>query len=49
MREMRFSVGFGARFELGNRVPITLGVGFPLNAKHKDDEQKFFFAMGGQF
>lgn len=29
--EIRMSYGAGARIELGNRMPITLGVGFPIN------------------
>lgn len=29
--EIRMGYGAGARIELGNRIPITLGVGFPIN------------------
>lgn len=29
--DLRMSYGVGARVELGNRMPITLGVGFPIN------------------
>lgn len=29
--DIRMSYGGGARIELGNRMPITLGVGFPIN------------------
>jgi len=29
--DFRTSVGVGARIELGNRVPIMVGYGYPLN------------------
>ncbi len=45
----RLSYGFGVRLELMNRIPITLGMGFPVNPGHKNQVQKFFFSMGGQF
>ncbi|MCB1084891.1 MAG: outer membrane protein assembly factor BamA [Chlamydiia bacterium] len=48
--DLYVSYGIGARIELGNRVPITLGFGFPIT--HKEDKAKgegFFISMGGQF
>lgn len=45
----RLSWGFGIRLELMNRVPITLGYGFPVNPAHDNEVQKFYFSMGGQF
>ncbi len=33
--DLRMSYGFGARIELGNRVPITLGWGFPINQQKR--------------
>ena len=46
----RFTTGFGARLELINRVPVILGMGFPLNHKEGQGEvRRFFFSMGGQF
>ncbi len=47
---LRFSYGFGARVDLLNRIPIVLGMGFPVNpADRKHQVDKFFFSMGGQF
>jgi outer membrane protein insertion porin family len=48
LAQYKWSYGIGARVELINRVPLTLGVGFPVNPS-KDEVQKFFFQMGGQF
>lgn len=45
----RLSTGFGARLELINRVPIILGLGFPINRDENSEVRKFFFSMGGQF
>jgi outer membrane protein insertion porin family len=45
----RLSYGIGTRLELLNRVPLILGVGFPVNPGPKDEIQRFFFSMGGQF
>lgn len=43
------SYGFGVRLELINRVPIILGMGFPVNPDSHSQVRKFFFSMGGQF
>lgn len=43
------TAGFGVRLELINRVPVTLGMGFPINRAPGSDVRKFFFSMGGQF
>ncbi|MBM3207994.1 MAG: outer membrane protein assembly factor BamA [Chlamydiae bacterium] len=45
----RLSYGFGARLELMNRVPIVLGMGFPVNPDTRSEVRRFFFSMGGQF
>ncbi|MBS0620934.1 MAG: outer membrane protein assembly factor BamA [Verrucomicrobia bacterium] len=46
----KISSGFGVRLELINRVPVILGMGFPINAKkHQGEVKNFFFSMGGQF
>lgn len=45
----RFTTGFGTRLELINRVPVILGVGFPINKQEGADVRNFFFSMGGQF
>lgn len=49
IHKFNMSYGVGARIELANRVPLTLGVGFPINPDDKDDVHRFFFSMGGQF
>jgi outer membrane protein insertion porin family len=48
LSQYKMSYGFGVRLELMNRMPIIVGLGFPVNAD-KDTVQKFFFSMGGQF
>lgn len=45
----RLSAGFGARIELINRVPVIVGMGFPVNRDEHSEVRKFFFSMGGQF
>jgi outer membrane protein assembly factor BamA len=32
-----------------NRMPIILGMGFPINKARGSEERRFFFSMGGQF
>ncbi|MBN2480083.1 MAG: outer membrane protein assembly factor BamA [Parachlamydiales bacterium] len=47
---LRTSVGAGLRLEIMNRVPITVGWGYPINPKKRStDSQSVFFYMGGQF
>ncbi len=46
------SVGVGVRVNVGNRLPMVIGYGYPIKSKlnkDKSDEQRFFFSMGGQF
>ncbi len=45
----RFSWGYGARIQLMNRMPIVVGIGYPINPERKRDVEKIFFSMGGQF
>lgn len=47
--QYQLSYGVGVRIEVMNRMPITVGIGFPVNPKHKSEVQKVFFSMGGQF
>lgn len=49
LAQYKMSWGFGVRLEVMNRMPIILGLGFPVNPDSKDQVQKFFFSMGGQF
>lgn len=49
LRKPRASVGLGLRLEIMNRVPITVGWGYPINPKRHSDRQQVFFYMGGQF
>lgn len=46
---LRLSYGVGARIEMLNRVPIIVGLGFPVNPDGTSEVKKFFFSMGGQF
>jgi outer membrane protein insertion porin family len=45
----QLTYGVGVRVEVMNRMPITVGIGFPVNPRHEGQVQKFFFSMGGQF
>ncbi len=47
--EYNMSYGFGVRCDALNRIPITLGWGFPINPDNKEQVKKLFFSMGGQF
>jgi outer membrane protein insertion porin family len=47
---LNYSAGFGARikvFEAG--PPLTVGMGFPLNAKTRSDVKRLFWSIGGRF
>ena len=46
---LNYTYGFGARIELINRVPVLVGMGFPINPDNHNQVRKFFFSMGGQF
>lgn len=44
------STGVGARIRVFDAFPpITLGYGFPLNPKHKNQVKRFFISFGGSF
>ena len=45
----KMSYGFGVRLNVMANMPVTIGLGFPVNPPHKSTVQKFFFSMGGQF
>ncbi|MEI8329063.1 MAG: outer membrane protein assembly factor BamA [Chlamydiia bacterium] len=49
LEEFRLSYGFGTRLQLMNRIPIVLGMGFPVNPDSRSEVRKFFFSLGGQF
>ncbi len=49
LNDFKLSYGIGARIELINRVPIIIGMGFPVNPDGHSQVRKFFFSMGGQF
>ncbi|NGX34195.1 MAG: Outer membrane protein assembly factor BamA [Candidatus Anoxychlamydiales bacterium] len=50
IKRPRASAGVGLRLEIMNRVPITIGWGYPINPKRgHHDRQSVFFFMGGQF
>lgn len=45
-----YSAGFGIRLKtLPGVPPVTLGMGFPINYKHRSQVKKFFFQLGGTF
>ncbi|MCE5315809.1 MAG: outer membrane protein assembly factor BamA [Parachlamydia sp.] len=45
-----YSAGFGVRLKtLPGVPPVTLGMGFPINPKHRSQVKKFFFQLGGTF
>lgn len=47
---MSVSIGYGLRFKLIESIPpITIGMGYPLNAHSRSDVKKFFFSFGGNF
>ncbi len=47
---MRFSAGFGSRFQLISSLPpITMGIGYPINPKNRREVKRFFISVGGQF
>lgn len=46
----RMSYGIGLNIDILGRMPMTLGWGFPVNAKsHQTEKNNFFFSLGGQF
>ncbi len=48
---MDVSIGYGFRFKvpIASVPPVTLGMGYPLNARRNSDVKKFFFSFGGNF
>lgn len=47
---MSVSIGYGTRFKVIDSIPpITIGMGYPLNAHSRSDVKKFFFSFGGNF
>lgn len=43
------SVGLGCRWNVFGDAPLTFGMGFPLNAKHRDQIKRFFINIEGTF
>lgn len=46
------SIGYGARFRIKwipSIPPVTIGMGYPLNAHHRSDVKHFFFSFGTNF
>lgn len=47
---MSVAVGYGTRFKVIPSIPeITLGVGYPLNARNRGEVKRFFISLGGNF
>jgi outer membrane protein insertion porin family len=47
--KLRLSYGFGVRLDIMKRLPMIIGMGFPVNNGDKHNVRRFFFSMGGQF
>lgn len=49
--QFRPTIGAGVRLDIGNRTPIMVGYGYPLDKKDRIEQkwQKWFFQMGSQF
>jgi len=45
----RVSAGFGTRIDLLPSMPLTVGMGWPINPQHDSDIQRFFFSVGARF
>lgn len=44
------SVGFGTRFKIIESIPeVTMGMGFPVNARSDSEVKRFFITFGGYF
>lgn len=44
------SMGYGMRLKVIDSIPpMTFGMGYPVNAKHRSEVKKFFFSFGGNF
>lgn len=46
---MNISYGYGLRIGVFNKVPLTMGVGHPVNSENRDQEKRFFFSIGTRF
>lgn len=49
IERLKTSWGWGVRLEVMNRMPIIIGMGYPINPDHESDVEQFFFSFGGQF
>lgn len=49
MHHFNLSCGYGIRLDLLNKMPIMIGMGYPINPDSSKQVQRFFFSMGGQF
>ncbi|MDN3505349.1 MAG: outer membrane protein assembly factor BamA [Rhabdochlamydiaceae bacterium] len=51
VQKFMMSAGGGLRIDIGGKLPLIVGYGWPLNLskEQKDEAQPFFFSMGGQF
>ena len=45
----RLSWGFGGKLKIIGNIPITIGMGFPVNAQSDSDIRRFFISLGGNF
>lgn len=50
IESIRTSVGFGMRCKVfAGAPPVSIGMGFPLNARNETEVKKFFLTLGGKF
>jgi outer membrane protein insertion porin family len=49
IKNLKLSYGYGLRLEVIGKMPIIIGMGYPVNPEHKYQVRKFFISMGGQF
>ncbi len=47
--KVKMSTGVGIRLDIGRQLPFVIGYGYPINPDYKDQEQRLFFSMAGQF
>jgi outer membrane protein insertion porin family len=48
--KLRASYGYGIKVKLReNTVPLTIGMGYPINPRRKEDVKRFFISFGASF
>lgn len=48
--KLRASYGYGIKIKFSeNSIPLVIGLGYPMNPKHKEDVKHFFLSFGSNF